>query len=206
MNNEAMSVKGLFAVVLLTLIVLGLGGYGGYWVSQQTKDKEIKQATTRAADKAKSEAEKKQAATPLRPKTNTDQTCNADELSLSVATGDAAAGTVAYNLFLTNAGQRSCSLSGFPGVSLVNDNGNQIGQSADRAVSYINKKVNLAPGAKTEIIVGLGNAANFTAGQCKPGATKFRVFPPNDTGYLSAATSVGTWCPGFTTSPVMSIS
>lgn len=138
------------------------------------------------------------------PKTETSMTCNADELTLSLADSDGGgAGTLNKAIVLTNSGKRTCTLFGFPGVSLVNDNGNQIGKPADRAKNYTEKTVSLAPTKTAKAIVSYSEQGNFDAGTCTAGATKLRVYPPNDTGYLSiAAPMITAWCPGFAISPV----
>lgn len=138
------------------------------------------------------------------PKVVTETTCNADELTLSLSEGDGGgAGTLNQLIVLTNVSKRTCILGGFPGVSLVNDNGNQIGSPADRAKNYTEKKLTLTPGAQAKATVSFEDQGNFDAGTCKTGATKLRVYPPNDTGYLSVASPMITaWCPGFEVSPV----
>ena len=138
------------------------------------------------------------------PKTTTETTCNADELALSLAAGDGGgAGTLNQMIVLTNTGKRICTLGGFPGVSLVNDNGNQIGTPAARAKNYTEKKLTLNPGGQAKATVSFQDQSNFDSGTCKTGATKLRVYPPNDTGYLSVPSPLITaWCPGFEISPV----
>jgi hypothetical protein len=169
-----------------------------------------------AKQSAKADAEKQTAANTkqvvadtqvkAQTKTSTETTCNADELSLAVApSANGGAGTIVYDLTLTNMGKRTCTLGGFPGVSLVNDNGNMIGTPAERASNYTEKKLTLAPATKVKAEMATSNSANFSDGQCKTGVTKIRVYPPNDAGYLSVASTVTSWCPGFKISPVLSM-
>jgi hypothetical protein len=196
--------------VIVAIIVVALGVLGGYALGQMNKQHEIDTAKTEATKQAKkdvSSGQKNGTSTPaVVPKTVTETTCNADELTLSTAQGTGSgAGTVTYNLVLTNIGKRTCTLNGFPGVSLVNDNGNQVGSPAVRADNYTKKKLTLQPGTKVYAVASVENSSNFDDGQCKPGATKFRVYPPNDTGYLSVASPVDTWCPGFMISPVLAM-
>lgn len=198
---------------ILAVIVVALGSLGGYALGQMSRQHEVDTAKNETA-KAKRDASSDQkenngsssTTPPAAPKTVTETTCNADELSLSVAAGsDSGAGTITYNLTLTNTGKRTCILGGFPGVSLVNENGNQIGSPAVRANNYTEKKLTLQPGTKVYAVASVENSTNFDAGQCKSGATKFRVYPPNDTGYLSVVSPVNTWCPGFMVSPVLAM-
>ena len=138
------------------------------------------------------------------PKVETAASCNADELTLTLENGDGGgAGTINQMIVLTNSGKRTCTLLGFPGVSLVNDNGNQIGSPADRAKNYTEKTITLAPTKQAKATLSFEDPGNFDAGTCKTGATKLRVYPPNDTGYLSiTSTMVTAWCPGFAISPM----
>lgn len=204
-----MHTKKIIGIIVLVAAMLSLGGAGGYLWAQSTKSQEIDSAkqtakleTLQRASREKTVA-LQEAEANAKTKLNTETTCNADELSLATAVGDAAAGTVNYNLTLTNTSKRTCTLGGFPGVSLVNANGNSVGLPAERATNYAEKKLTLAPGQKAKAVVSISQPGNFSNGQCKAGATKLRVYPPNDTGYLSVATAIDTWCPGFVTSPVL---
>jgi len=206
--------KKVILGVLIALLVLVAGGGIGYLLGNMNKSQEVE----KAKQDAKAEAEQQHQASnnnnenqnhqapSAPPKTVTATTCNADELSLKVTDGsDSGAGTLAYNLELTNTGSRTCTLGGFPGVSLVNDNGNMIGSPAERATNFEEKTLTLAPNTTVKSVVYVENSTNFDDGECKSGATKFRVYPPNDTGYLSIASSVDTWCPGFMVSPVLAM-
>lgn len=209
-----MNTKHVVWTVIGVVVALALGIGGGYFMGQQNKEQEISSAKQAAADAAKAQAEAEASKpkedadkTPQEKapaKVATDTTCNADELTLSVEnSSDSGAGTLAYDVVLTNSAQRTCTLFGFPGVSLVNDNGNQVGTPAERGTNYVEERLTLQPGAKVKSVLSIANSANYTDGQCKPGATKLRVYPPNDTGYLSVATDISSWCPGFIVSPVL---
>ncbi len=204
-DNNMMS-KGVIAA-LVAIVALAGGLAAGYYWSNMTKNKDIESAKTTAKEETlkTAAADLEKAKTEAKQKTATATTCNADELSLTTSPSSegTGAGTVAYNLILTNISKRTCVLGGFPGVSLVNVNGNQVGNPADRAANYTEKELSLAPNTKVKAIVSVSNSSNFSDGQCKAGATKFRVYPPNDVGYLSVASPVDSWCPGFTVSPVL---
>lgn len=215
-----MSTQKKVWIALAIVLGVALVGIGSYFLGQKlTEDAERQKAAVEqqaAVNKAivdtKAELNKNNTGsnttrpphetTP--PKTSTDPTCNADELSLSTgeAEGGASAGTFHYNIILTNIGKRTCTLFGYPGVSLVNDNGNQIGNPADRQTGVEEKTQTLTPGAKVKSVVSVPDPGNFPDGQCKDGATKFRVYPPNDAGYLSVATTTTTWCQGLAVTPV----
>jgi type II secretory pathway pseudopilin PulG len=217
-----MKAKSIIISVVAVVVVIGLG-LGGYFYAQDQKDQAVKEAEANskteanaAAKKAVADALAKENAnnkvtdsnrptnekTP--PKVVTDPTCNTDELSLKTAASDGGgAGTTNFAIVLTNTGARTCDLYGFPGVSLVNANGNQIGKPADRATNYKEEKFTLKTGNSVKAVISVSNQGNFDSGTCKDGATKLRVYPPNDAGYLSVATTQTAWCPGFMTSPVL---
>jgi len=193
--------------ILIILLVLAGGVAAGYFYGQYEKNQAVEKAKQDAQAAAQAEIDKaKEEANKTTPeKTVTETTCNADELSLALASADAAAGTYSYNLTFTNIGTRSCTLLGFPGVSLVNDNGNMIGSPAERTENSQEITMTLEPQGKVKAVLYAANSDNFSEGQCTPGATKVRVYPPNDTGYLSVPTveTLTNWCPGFEVSPVM---
>ena len=107
--------------------------------------------------------------------------CTTGELTAEIADGGGgAAGSYGVAIILTNGGQRSCTLQGWPGVSFVGDgNGTQIGASAalDRATPH--EAHTLAPGAEVQTIVQIAQTGNYDASECRPQATDgFRVYPP----------------------------
>jgi hypothetical protein len=207
--NQNMKAKKITGMIVVAIVILVIGVAVGYFWGQNNKNQAVTQAKTTATQAAlkqvsantNANAALLQALTPA--KTTTSTTCNADELSLSSSVSDGAAGTITYAIVLTNTGKRTCTLAGFPGVSLVNDNGNQIGSPAERASNYTEKTLTVAPGQKVKALASVADEGNFPAGKCQDGATKLRVYPPNDTGYLSVATDIKAWCPGFEISPVL---
>ena len=199
----------VLSIVLLVILLIAGATVGGWYIGNMEKEKAVADAKETAKQEALKSAPKKEdnTSTPqaLTPKTTTETTCNADELSLTLSPeSNASAGTIEYHLMLKNTSTRTCILGGFPGVSLVNENGNMVGSPAERAKNYEEKKLTLASGKEVMIKVSVSNSANFTDGQCKEGATRFRVYPPNDYGYVSTPSgAIKSWCPGFMTSPVL---
>ncbi len=199
-------------MTLLALVLIGAAVAAGWYVGNMSKSQAVDDAKKTAREAALKEVADKNAKEPepqssSQAKTTKETTCNADELSLAMKdSSESGAGTLAYDLVFTNTSQRTCTLGGFPGVSLVNENGNMIGSPADRAKNYEEKKLTLAPGKEVKATLSVANSANLEAGKCKEGAVKLRVYPPNDTGYLSVASSpITSWCPEFLTSPVLSM-
>lgn len=212
-----MSTKKTITITAGIVIALIVGVTGGYFYAQSLANQDInalKEENKAAVAKATADAKaleninntKTDSSRPTHektpPKIVTETTCNADELKLTTeANNGGGAGTLNFNIVLTNIGTRTCNLFGYPGVSLVNDNGNQIGKPADRHKSA-ETKVELAANKSARAVIYVPNESNFDDGTCKDGATKLRVYPPNDTGYLSVATTQASWCPGFATEAV----
>lgn len=107
--------------------------------------------------------------------------CTVGELTAEIADGGGgAAGSYGVAIILTNSGQRSCTLQGWPGVSFVGDgNGTQIGASAALDRSSSHETHTLAPGGEVQTIVQIAQTGNYDAAECRPQATDgFRVYPP----------------------------
>lgn len=107
--------------------------------------------------------------------------CTVGELTAEIADGGGgAAGSYGVAIILTNGGQRSCTLQGWPGVSFVGDgNGTQIGASAALDRSSPHEAHTLAPGAEVQTIVQIAQTGNYDAAECRPQATDgFRIYPP----------------------------
>lgn len=110
--------------------------------------------------------------------------CSASGLVVWLNTqGNGAAGSSYYQLQLTNLSGRTCSLSGFPGVSAVGLSGAQLGSSAEREVpSGKAKTVRLANGASAVATLRIVEAGNFPKSTCRQTtAAGLRVYPPGQT-------------------------
>jgi hypothetical protein len=94
--------------------------------------------------------------------------------------GNGTAGTIYYKLEFTNFTTKSCTFSGFPGVSAVSIFGKQVGAPARRDGSA--KTVTLKPGATAYAMLGIIFTSNFPVKSCAPTtAAGLRVYPPNST-------------------------
>ncbi len=78
-------------------------------------------------------------------------------------------------------GAASCTLYGYPGVSLVSGPPyTQIGLAAKRGTTTPVKLVTLAPGATAHAVLQIVDALNFPPSSCGPAkATYLRIYPPN---------------------------
>jgi uncharacterized protein DUF4232 len=97
--------------------------------------------------------------------------------------GDGAAGSVFYQLEMSNISNHTCTLFGFPGVSAVGAGGGQLGSPAVRDAGDTAKTVTLSHGATAHAFLRIVNVGAFPPAQCNPvTAIGLKVFPPNDTG------------------------
>ena len=94
--------------------------------------------------------------------------------------GNGSAGSVYYNLEFTNLSARTCTLTGYPGVSAVGLGGRQLGQAASRDNSRKPRTVSIETGATVTAVLRIVDALNFPSVTCRDvTAAGLRVFPPN---------------------------
>jgi Domain of unknown function (DUF4232) len=95
--------------------------------------------------------------------------------------GDAAAGSVFYNLEFTNLSGHACTLNGFPFINAVSLTGSLLGHRAGFTGGPAHQ-VTLANGQTVKARLQIVNVLNFPPPKCKQvTAAGFRVFPPNQT-------------------------
>lgn len=91
-----------------------------------------------------------------------------------------AAGTITYQLELSNISHRTCTLKGFPGVSAIGRHG-QLGHAAVRDHSHTSRLVTLHPRGTAHVELGITNTSGLAPGTCHAAmAEGLKVFPPND--------------------------
>jgi hypothetical protein len=117
--------------------------------------------------------------------------CTAGALGAWVAVdqGNGAAGSIFFPLQFTNLSKHTCTLRGFPGVSVIDRNGKQLGSPARWDHVRPVTTVVLAPGATAHTILRWSDAAVTTSPGCHPVFTAFelRIFPPNQRSATHAA-------------------
>jgi Protein of unknown function (DUF4232) len=119
--------------------------------------------------------------------------CTASDLGvwLAVDQGNGTAGTIYYPLEFTNLSHRTCYLYGYPGVSALDRNGNQLGSPANWGSLAGAHIVNLAPGATAHTLLAYHDVAVSTEPGCDPvfSARSLRVYPPGQRSAAFAAFS-----------------
>jgi len=106
--------------------------------------------------------------------------CSAGRLTLAQTGGQGAAGTMIRTYALRNNGAGTCTLYGFPGASLVDAQGRQLGPAASRQ-GPAGSAVRLAPGRAASFQVSLAYAG-CDAGV--PRSRSLRIYPPGDRASL----------------------
>lgn len=109
--------------------------------------------------------------------------CASQNLTGAIGSPNGAAGTIYYELVLTNSGSATCTMYGYPGVSFVTGSaGQQVGAPASRATAAGTEKlVTLAPGQSAYAQLAVAEAGNYgTTCQITP-TDGLRVYPPGDT-------------------------
>ena len=109
--------------------------------------------------------------------------CPTRALRAKVGIGQGTAGSVYTVLDFTNISQVSCTLYGYPGVSLAGGTPvTQIGLPAAENKATPRKLVTLAPGATGNALLQITDANNYATATCHPVTAHYlQIFPPNQT-------------------------
>jgi hypothetical protein len=109
--------------------------------------------------------------------------CPNGSLQIKLGLAQGYAGGTYQVIDFTNSSGSTCTLTGYPGVSLVSGPPfTQIGLAAKRGGTTPVKTITLAPGATANALLQIVDALNFPTATCSPAkATDLRVYPPNQT-------------------------
>ena len=122
--------------------------------------------------------------------------CATKNLSLAlVNNGGGTAGTTYLNAAVTNKGTATCTLTGYPTVTLLNSAGTSEGKAINSA-TVASSAITLAAGKTAYAAIGFPTAGNFPTGTCNTATTTLSLTPPNTTTALTVATTYA-YCPGF---------
>jgi Domain of unknown function (DUF4232) len=134
------------------------------------------------------------AATP--PASQGPQPCPTRSLRVKPGTSGGAAGSTYLAIVFTNISSATCTLYGYPGVSLAGGSPvKQIGLAAKENPQTPRQLVTLSPGSQASALLRIVDAQNFPPRRCDlQQATYLLVYPPNQTtpvyvGYKAAACS-----------------
>jgi len=122
--------------------------------------------------------------------------CATRDLKATVGVAQGAAGSVYQVIDFTNIGTASCSLYGYPCISLAGGSPvTQIGAAASRSPQAGPALVTLKPGAVANTLLRITQAQNYPTSKCSPMASTYlQIYPPNQTtpiylGYKSTGCS-----------------
>ncbi|MCW2907628.1 MAG: hypothetical protein JWL68_2417 [Actinomycetia bacterium] len=109
--------------------------------------------------------------------------CPTRSLGLKLGLAQGAAGSTFQVIDFTNISQSTCTLYGYPGVSLGSGKPvKQIGLAAAESHATQRKLVTLTPGAVASAVLQIVHAANFPAAKCHlVTAGYLQIYPPNQT-------------------------
>jgi hypothetical protein len=116
-------------------------------------------------------------------------TCLTGQLRLAAGPTNGAAGSLYTSLSFTNTTGASCSMRGFPGVSLLNDAGAIVGQPATRDGSA-GSLVRLGPSQRAQFVIRVGTATRTGCNVPRP-SSQIQVYPPGQTVALRIPFTTG---------------
>ena len=121
--------------------------------------------------------------TSLSPAAAGPRACRTSGLNVTLGAPSGYAGGVDQTIVFTNTSGATCTLYGYPGVSLVSAPPyTQIGLAAKRDSTTPVTVVTLAPGASANAMLQIVDALNFGPATCSPTKAAFlRIYPPNQT-------------------------
>ncbi|GAA3485828.1 hypothetical protein GCM10018966_103610 [Streptomyces yanii] len=121
--------------------------------------------------------------------------CTAEELTMNLRQGDAGAGQIHYRLTLVNKSSDSCTLTGFPGVSLIRRDGSVIGTPAGREGAAGRATV-IGAGGSAEVTLHTLNRG-INGSECWDRPDLLRVYPPGSREALTLRTTQPLICGGL---------
>ncbi|MFE7900615.1 DUF4232 domain-containing protein [Streptomyces sp. NPDC057424] len=120
--------------------------------------------------------------TPSASSTTPPSRCTGGRLSLSLGRVSPGAGNRYVPLVFTNTGTESCSLNGYPGVTLLDSAGDRIGEPAQRQGPDA-PTVTLEPGGSAYAALHTV-VEGVTDKPCSPRAAQVQAYPPGSTWAL----------------------
>ena len=129
------------------------------------------------------------ASTAASPGANAGGGCATSALRASLGPSNGAAGSGFVPVRFTNTSSTSCTLFGYPGVSLVvSPGGSQVGNAADRRQadpSLHAHTVTLGPGQVAHAVLQINDYGAYPKSRCRPASAPYlRVYPPGQTAPL----------------------
>jgi hypothetical protein len=174
--------RAIAGSALACLTVLATGCASGSPAATPTKTVTVT-ASPAAPASASAPAAPTGAATASPTPADAAAACPTRSLSVKAGAAQGAAGSVFQTLDFTNVSQLTCTLYGYPGVSLAGGKPvSQIGPAASESHQAPRRLVTLAPGAVASAVLRIVQAANFPPARCHlVRASYLQIYPPNQT-------------------------
>jgi uncharacterized protein DUF4232 len=119
--------------------------------------------------------------------------CATRDLQVKAGVAQGAAGSTYQVIVFTNISNATCTMYGYPGVSLASGKPvTQVGMAASRSTVAGPTVVTLAPGKAGNALLRITEALNYPSNTCSPAKTAYlQIYPPNQTTaiYLAYATT-----------------
>jgi hypothetical protein len=115
------------------------------------------------------------------PAPSSSTACPTRDLAAKVGLAQGAAGSTYQVIDFTNISNTTCTLYGYPGVSLAAGIPvTQVGAAASRSTVTAASVVTLAPGQTANALLRITQALNYPTAKCSPVATTYlQIFPPD---------------------------
>ncbi|HSX35353.1 MAG TPA: DUF4232 domain-containing protein [Patescibacteria group bacterium] len=180
--------NALVAGLVVLVILIGAGGVGYIvWHRHHTGSKHPSGTTASANAPATKTTTSKPALKP----------CASSDMTLAQGAAEGTAGTIYKHAVITNNGAASCTLAGYPSVSMTDAGSIVLGSSATDNPLYSPATITLGSGGQAHVVLGFPQAGNFSdPNSCTAASVNLQLYLPDDTTPLTTAW-VDHRCPGF---------
>jgi len=166
---RTLRIAGLFAAGLILLAACGNSSSE----SSDATTTSTEGSTTTAATGSSTTAK------PATTTTAAPSRCATANLTGVLGPANPGAGNLYQPLTLTNKGTSPCVIEGFPGVSVLDAAGKEIGPAATKSTTTAPSKVTLAPGSQASTVLHTLNGP-LNGQPCLAKGVSIRVYPPDE--------------------------
>jgi hypothetical protein len=172
--------RALPAVALTCAAVLATGCGSS---SSTTASGNAPSAPAASSAPASSPSSAAPASSPSSPAAAGPGPCPTRSLQVKLGASQGTAGSVYTTIVFTNISNVTCTLYGYPGVSLQTARPlHQIGKPAKENPATPRKLITLQPQTTANALLQIADAGNYPAGTCGPTTAHYlQVYPPNQT-------------------------
>jgi hypothetical protein len=182
-----MSARILKTIVSALLVGLALSACGSSTTTSSSASASATKTVTQTASPTTSASTGSASSTAASSSTAAaGSVCRTPNLKLSFVSGQGAAGTAYMTYALTNTGPSSCTMTGFPGVAMLDAGGNVVQHPAQRGVPTPTpvRLVSLLSGQRATFIVTSSDVIPSPGCQHAWTGVTLQVYPPNQRSAL----------------------